>query len=174
MGSHGGSSPLTRGKPNHDVGWRDQPRLIPAHAGKTREIFSFARHYGAHPRSRGENPAEGTDRELDAGSSPLTRGKRAERLAVVQHEGLIPAHAGKTGDLVKAYNLDKAHPRSRGENAGGTPGKAPVGGSSPLTRGKRVTGCPQLRADRLIPAHAGKTLPDLRFYCADRSDLGNP
>ena len=26
----------------------------------------------------------------------------------------------------------------------------------------------------LIPAHAGKTLPDLRFYRADRSDLGKP
>ena len=26
----------------------------------------------------------------------------------------------------------------------------------------------------LIPTHAGKTLPDLRLYRADRSDLGKP
>ena len=31
-----------------------------------------------------------------------------------------------------------------------------------------------MSAEGLIPAHAGKTLPDLRFYCADRSDLGKP
>ena len=47
-------------------------------------------------------------------------------------------------------------------------------GSSPLTRGKLSATRMPLHIRRLIPAHAGKTLPDLRFYCADRSDLGNP
>ena len=47
-------------------------------------------------------------------------------------------------------------------------------GSSPLTRGKREDYVREVQQQRLIPAHAGKTLPDLRFYCADRSDLGNP
>ena len=47
-------------------------------------------------------------------------------------------------------------------------------GSSPLTRGKPVDEVTERLGLGLIPAHAGKTLPDLRFYCADRSDLGNP
>ena len=47
-------------------------------------------------------------------------------------------------------------------------------GSSPLTRGKRMDRRANTRRQGLIPAHAGKTLPDLRFYCADRSDLGKP
>ena len=51
----------------------------------------------------------------------------------------------------------RAHPRSRGENDSSCRRGAGSVGSSPLTRGKRVAGRPQLGADRLIPAHAGKT-----------------
>ena len=50
-----GSSPLTRGKRGKKKISRENPRLIPAHAGKT-EVFSlFIGALGAHPRSRGEN-----------------------------------------------------------------------------------------------------------------------
>ena len=55
-----------------------------------------------------------------------------------------------------------AHPRSRGENAGDGCPVCHEGGSSPLTRGKRLrvgglrVGC------GLIPAHAGKTQPHER------------
>ena len=53
-----------------------------------------------------------------------------------------------------------AHPRSRGENFPWGGEGACWWGSSPLTRGKlaRLFGIPP--AKRLIPAHAGKTLPD--------------
>ena len=47
-------------------------------------------------------------------------------------------------------------------------------GSSPLTRGKQGQVATPGVVPGLIPAHAGKTLPDLRFYRADRSDLGKP
>ena len=52
---HGGSSPLTRGKPaaRHTL---DEPgRLIPAHAGKTLGFSLDWVCVWAHPRSRGEN-----------------------------------------------------------------------------------------------------------------------
>ena len=48
------------------------------------------------------------------------------------------------------------------------------GGSSPLTRGKQLAVQLDCVVEGLIPTHAGKTLPDLRFYRADRSDLGKP
>ena len=51
----------------------------------------------AHPRSRGENTEADEDSRALWGSSPLTRGKRYLALAKVPPEGLIPAHAGKTG-----------------------------------------------------------------------------
>ena len=67
-----------------------------------------------------------------------------------------------------------AHPRSRGENGQSVGKDLANSGSSPLTRGKRPEFSDTRTQRGLIPAHAGKTLPDLRFYCADRSDLGNP
>ena len=88
------------------------------------------------------------------GSSPLTRGKLVRIGGALWRVGLIPAHAGKT----RRSSLASSR----------------AAGSSPLTRGKRAQVLLEDASDRLIPAHAGKTLPDMRFYCADRSDLGNP
>ena len=50
-----------------------------------------------------------------------------------------------------------AHPRSRGENLLKVGGAGSVGGSSPLTRGKRTLISAIKPSSRLIPAHAGKT-----------------
>ena len=97
-------------------------------------------------------------RVAGVGSSPLTRGKLPVAVGSTVSGRLIPAHAGKTPSLSSSSSSSSAHPRSRGENRTLWPGNHAGVGSSPLTRGKRVAGCPQLGADRLIPAHAGKTL----------------
>ena len=52
-----------------------------------------------------------------------------------------------------------AHPRSRGENESTPPCRGSVAGSSPLTRGKPGERQSPVQGNRLIPAHAGKTLP---------------
>ena len=92
------------------------------------------------------------------GSSPLTRGKREQRLARRVLSGLIPAHAGKTVRARTPAARFRAHPRSRGENSTARRGQPPISGSSPLTRGKRLGVLPGELAVGLIPAHAGKTL----------------
>ena len=51
-----GSSPLTRGKHPRRTRPAGNPRLIPAHAGKTDNHGGISTRGGAHPRSRGENP----------------------------------------------------------------------------------------------------------------------
>ena len=51
----------------------------------------------------------------------------------------------------------RAHPRSRGENHPWPRSCKPAGGSSPLTRGKRILRLGSNHRRRLIPAHAGKT-----------------
>ena len=71
-----------------------------------------------------------------SGSSPLTRGKHVRRIQRLEERGLIPAHAGKTGEFVGDECPGWAHPRSRGENASGGGRGAFDVGSSPLTRGK--------------------------------------
>ena len=52
----------------------------------------------------------------------------------------------------------QAHPRSRGENEVPATTGLTLGGSSPLTRGKRVAVGGRGYARGLIPAHAGKTV----------------
>ena len=132
-------------------------RLIPAHAGKTKQFRVNLPVHSAHPRSRGENitirPA-GTSR---IGSSPLTRGKRIAEIAQRRLCRLIPAHAGKTIRARPITAGPSAHPRSRGENDERYIPLIHERGSSPLTRGKRISYLSQGERRRLIPAHAGKT-----------------
>ena len=71
--------------------------------------------------------------------------------------GLIPAHAGKTGALLVPMVGAWAHPRSRGENGILETRFLGRAGSSPLTRGKHDRAVMEVAAERLIPAHAGKT-----------------
>ena len=169
-----GSSPLTRGKLRFFDPEAGEAGLIPAHAGKTGAGAGCASAFGAHPRSRGEN-IDGSGAGAGVpGSSPLTRGKRGHESPRRRRPGLIPAHAGKTRPRRRGRPPPGAHPRSRGENGSPKVDGESAAGSSPLTRGKRPRVVREPHAAWLIPAHAGKTLPDLRFYRADRSDLGKP
>ena len=141
--------------------------LIPAHAGKTMLGEAKVVDWEAHPRSRGENRRRREYLASHAGSSPLTRGKRAISQISSEHTGLIPAHAGKTSPDRKSHHGSRAHPRSRGENSSdATPAKDSVG-SSPLTRGKPLVGWCPTRRTGLIPAHAGKTM-SVSFHCGER------
>ena len=152
-----GSSPLTRGKLSGLTTPTQAPRLIPAHAGKTRRWLTRPRARRAHPRSRGENADSIRSIRPVGGSSPLTRGKLKRTSGSTEGSGLIPAHAGKTHAWCRAHLSTAAHPRSRGENISDHVGIVEANGSSPLTRGKH-NGCADRRAHaRLIPAHAGKT-----------------
>ena len=153
----GGSSPLTRGKRRTHMPQPCDPRLIPAHAGKTLHLVTVDEAWAAHPRSRGENASELSEGLTPTGSSPLTRGKRLFVADFGNRRGLIPAHAGKTSCSSGCESVDPAHPRSRGENAARAIGIGRQTGSSPLTRGKPRGRRMQSRQNGLIPAHAGKT-----------------
>ena len=155
--SGNGSSPLTRGKLEVRGACPSRCRLIPAHAGKTRSREDGLRHMWAHPRSRGENEQSLAHSPTPSGSSPLTRGKRRRRIHLGRQHRLIPAHAGKTPRRRSLIRHLPAHPRSRGENGSVLSFYAGGGGSSPLTRGKRLAGFAFGAQGRLIPAHAGKT-----------------
>ena len=152
-----GSSPLTRGKPDHLRQLRWQSGLIPAHAGKTSRRARRRFRWWAHPRSRGENRGHHRPGRFDRGSSPLTRGKRVAGIVGCLRDRLIPAHAGKTSMISASASGAGAHPRSRGENMFIAPVPCSRTGSSPLTRGKRSGDPASGSVTGLIPAHAGKT-----------------
>ena len=153
-----GSSPLTRGKRGHEPPRRRCPGLIPAHAGKTRVRRTGQFPVPAHPRSRGENGGRAVRGCGAGGSSPLTRGKPEAKRRELTRFRLIPAHAGKTGAPPSTASPGGAHPRSRGENVGCELDERYIPGSSPLTRGKRVSHEHVQIRRGLIPAHAGKTV----------------
>ena len=132
-----GSSPLTRGKRYRRWPGVRRLRLIPAHAGKTQRTSASLQGPGAHPRSRGENTRRSALQSIAGGSSPLTRGKPCAPTRSSAKARLIPAHAGKTTQDTSPNRWQRAHPRSRGENASLGPSSA--------------------ARWRLIPAHAGKT-----------------
>ena len=152
-----GSSPLTPGKPPPRAVRGADLRLIPAHAGKTVLRRVSRPVSAAHPRSRGENLIRPAATGVDAGSSPLTRGKHVGEAEVHDRLGLIPAHAGKTPSCAAFTARLTAHPRSRGENVELPAPLRPHCGSSPLTRGKPRFPWPRATPCGLIPAHAGKT-----------------
>ena len=152
-----GSSPLTRGKlPKRDLSG-GSGRLIPAHAGKTCSPAPPGPRPSAHPRSRGENVHIVRMVTRQGGSSPLTRGKLKLTAVHPASNRLIPAHAGKTADHFGVTLVNKAHPRSRGENSRSSSASGATCGSSPLTRGKPDMHKVRIFEQRLIPAHAGKT-----------------
>ena len=141
-----------------------------------------------HPRSRGVYASTVTWATVSAGSSPLARGLRPQRVGPGGDPGIIPARAGFTrrrfsassgvGDHPRSRGVYEPlrlgvadavvdHPRSRGVYRNINSEIQETGGSSPLARGllHRV----QLLSERprIIPARAG-------FTCRARSPTHYP
>ena len=92
------------------------------------------------------------------GSSPHTRGARADGPSGPGVRGIIPAYAGSTASRGGSAREAADHPRIRGEHNKEIPAPAARPGSSPHTRGAPD---PASRPDppgRIIPAYAGSTL----------------
>ena len=158
-----GTSPRTRGK---RVGIMRQILgfgNIPAHAGKTGTSQAECRTGPEHPRARGENRAAWLKLRKSYGTSPRTRGKLHRVHAGVENVRNIPAHAGKTPLTTNQRPLWGEHPRARGENPTIASREWNDHGTSPRTRGKRHPAKTHAARRGNIPAHAGKTLIDVRF-----------
>ena len=154
-----GSSPRVQGKRVAAEGLDRRGRIIPACAGKTSQSCPHTSAHTAHPRACGENHHPALTASWPSGSSPRMRGKQYRAGLAILHQGLIPAHAGKTGYLSAGKASVRAHPRACGENAPIAQSLGPGTGSSPRMRGKPTPRRSNGSEGRLIPAHAGKTRP---------------
>ena len=112
-----GSSPRVRGKPTLIVTRSNQVGLIPACAGKTRNLRSATSCQQAHPRVCGENVANKRTAPMCSGSSPRVRGKQLDSGFGFGPGRLIPACAGKTARGIPFRQPGPAHPRVCGENS---------------------------------------------------------
>ena len=91
------------------------------------------------------------------GSSPLARGTLYGIVTQEQAAGLIPARAGNTGLGGAMRDVQRAHPRSRGEHQIPAPPGVNLSGSSPLARGTLLKSGNISQYAGLIPARAGNT-----------------
>ena len=112
-----GSSPLSRGIPYSSLLDVIAARIIPALAGNTPPGSSGYPRSKDHPRSRGEYHPQGGQKGPGDGSSPLSRGILARRVASVLWLRIIPALAGNTPHGHTRATDPEDHPRSRGEYA---------------------------------------------------------
>ena len=156
-GAAEGSSPHTRGARRragvrHQLSW-----IIPAYAGSTRFRLACGMSSRDHPRIRGEHGLPVAWRSSRGGSSPHTRGARARRPAGHRPVGIIPAYAGSTSSAPPPQTRRPDHPRIRGEHQTRQWQNGRTLGSSPHTRGARVTGDGGKKYSRIIPAYAGST-----------------
>ena len=132
-----GSSPLSRGIPDHKGGHFEALRIIPALAGNTPRR--------PPPCLRG------------SGSSPLSRGIQWRSFGGSAGPGIIPALAGNTPRGLAGGFPSTDHPRSRGEYMVACCRPLRSGGSSPLSRGIHPPRPPHPPHPGIIPALAGNT-----------------
>ena len=132
-----GSSPHTRGALACGQGMSNRTGIIPAYAGSTR--------------------ADRFDGDGLRGSSPHTRGalplSRKRRSAI----RIIPAYAGSTSTARAVFRVKRDHPRIRGEHVVPLVCDATREGSSPHTRGARLSSSMPTVYPGIIPAYAGST-----------------
>ena len=117
----GGSSPHTRGAPDHAERSLHCPGIIPAYAGSTHIDSRFFQLKRDHPRIRGEHrwTVRGTDSRTQ--SSPHTRGAPSSSAHPRPRPRIIPAYAGSTWPARAPLSLRPDHPRIRGEHAMSSP-----------------------------------------------------
>ena len=137
IGADAGSPPRMRGKPAVILKPPLQPRITPAHAGKTIFYSSPRGRCPDHPRACGENSVASGVIAVMRGSPPRMRGKRCRRWS--------------------GRYMRPDHPRACGENKNFVIFKRERRGSPPRMRGKPRMRRGRPRWLRITPAHAGKT-----------------
>ena len=91
------------------------------------------------------------------GSSPRMRGTLQPALYFRSTQGIIPAYAGNTQPVARAYPRLRDHPRVCGEHCCGRCDLGCWRGSSPRMRGTRTATGYYPRPNGIIPAYAGNT-----------------
>ena len=134
-------------------------RIIPARAGFTSVMGTFAYSQGDHPRTRGVYSGFPGVGGVGGGSSPHARGLRGARISEFTIPRIIPARAGFTDTIKFPSTRYKDHPRTRGVYSSASTNIYPADGSSPHARG--LPNIPQVMnwTLRIIPARAGFTNP---------------
>ena len=132
-----GSSPRVRGTLVSDTKVKRVVGIIPACAGNTSQLSTYAMSTWDHPRVCGEHEIASVNDESIPGSSPRVRGTLCRPSRYRPDPGIIPACAGNTLSSRTWRRRTRDHTRVCGEHS--TPKRLCVcdTGSSPRVRGTR-------------------------------------
>ena len=153
-----GSSPRMRGTRPSRWSRCASCRIIPAHAGNSREKYIRASLISDHPRACGELVDQFSARLSIGGSSPRMRGTLLSGHFREIPWRIIPAHAGNSSSRDSYTPLPPDHPRACGELRYVFKMLGRLRGSSPRMRGTRKLARDRSGKYRIIPAHAGNSL----------------
>ncbi len=153
-----------RGTPTTGTDNAAETGIIPAYAGNTSASPCRPNSVRDHPRVCGEHPADAGFGMQCKGSSPRMRGTLVLLSTAGELDGIIPAYAGNTNELVELVVLKGDHPRVCGEHRPVMGRAAHRRGSSPRMRGTRCGARERQDIGGIIPAYAGNT--GVRFESA--------
>ena len=131
--------------------------IIPAHAGLTKKKFKKRVDKRDHPRACGAHRCCQRCLISSLGSSPRMRGSQLGEQALVDDDGIIPAHAGLTSVVAMIRYAPQDHPRACGAHSHDAALAHVLLGSSPRMRGSLDLYFRSARVTGIIPAHAGLT-----------------
>ena len=133
--------------------------ITPAHAGKRVIPRINLGTSWDHPRPCGEKALFKLITVTVTGSPPPMRGKDFRIHAHTSFCRITPAHAGKSHTLLLPLSAIQDHPRPCGEKCTARRAYQWAQGSPPPMRGKVGRLIFLAHADRITPAHAGKSNP---------------
>ena len=134
--------------------------IIPAGAGRSEVGFGAFESEGDHPRGCGEKLAYPPPATTRPGSSPRVRGEVRHPRIPRNLKGIIPAGAGRSGEVCSKRIHRWDHPRGCGEKLSAQHVSAKWRGSSPRVRGEAGGLLFALAVDGIIPAGAGRSETD--------------
>ena len=163
-----GSSPRVRGTRRRSAVAMLKAGIIPACAGNTLCIRGTGSPMRDHPRVCGEHTNAQASPDTCRGSSPRVRGTPDDELFYARRDGIIPACAGNTFEIVGVVGHIRDHPRVCGEHVLTCGVTCATRGSSPRVRGTLLfksqcgiipacAGNTACRSCGIIPACAGNT-----------------
>ena len=152
-----GSPPLARGILAPSCSSTSRIGINPACAGNTLTSWRRPPCSRDHPRLRGEYPRSTSGGPSSLGSPPLARGIHIARTGRASRPGITPACAGNTFSFRINGNIQRDHPRLRGEYYKNDYISDIRWGSPPLARGIRCRCRRVLRGRGITPACAGNT-----------------
>ncbi len=140
-----------------NLGYRTS-RFIPAGAGNSDLKIASQYWRAVYPRWRGELMKCRNVNFSSGGLSPLARGTRDKSARIGGPLRFIPAGAGNSKAIRRAFSCQPVYPRWRGELPLMRTGRASLFGLSPLARGTRQSVGFIVLLLRFIPAGAGNSI----------------